>query len=185
VDDLCALAFLGEKYQHICVNSLVDRDRRMGLGWGAQKTIPIARQHDLRIRAPTRTLIRFRGQFRRAGRIPALEVAANVRGVVDTLDGNVLFADDGFEGVEEGRAGEDADVATLRGAAGEDDGHALAGVRGQVVARDGEVGAFGELVGERGERGKALGLDGGGGGEGEGSEEQREKESDRKHDGGR
>lgn len=117
-------------------------------------------------------------QVRRAGEISALQVARDVSLVVDALNGDVLGAEHGFEGVEEGRTGERAHVAELDGAPREDDVHALTEVLGEVVAGRGEVAAFGQRVGEGEEVGEPLGLGTsgrGGGGERERVEEENEE----------
>ena len=79
--------------------------------------------------------------------IAAFEIAKYTRGIADTLDGEGGRGEQGGEGVEEGRAGEGADIAEFEGAAGEDDGDGAAEVREDIVAGWVEVGEVAGLEG--------------------------------------
>lgn len=89
---------------------------------------------DGRVGAVGDGLLRQGGHFLGAVGVAAGEEAGHVGGVLDALDLEVA-ADLGGERLEEGRAGDGADVAALRGAAGEDDDHVGARAALQAVLR--------------------------------------------------
>ena len=68
----------------------------------------------------------------------------------NALDGKFVGADLQGQSIEERRASENANVTSLEGSAGEDDGHGLAGAA-QAIGRD-AIAPFGDGRGEGGAR---------------------------------